>query len=356
MQYTSDPEVVDQWAPLLTEGRSGEPIAATRVAQGTDVNFGVLARGLVAWLAAQPGCGVATGHRVLGLKRAGQGWQVQVEDLGTRKRLKSTAGFVFIGAGGGSLSLLQKTGIPQSRGIGGFPIGGQWLVCDTPEIVEQHHAKVYGQALGTAPTMAVPHLDTRVLDGKKVLLFGPFAAWTSKFLHGGGSHLDLPRSIKPHNVLTLTNIGVKNLDLIRYLVQQSKQTKEDRMRSLRDFYPAARSEDWRLIDAGIRVQAIKSSEGKSGIVHYGTEVITDDRKSVAALLGASPGASVSASIALQLIETCMPAMLARPEVQERMRTMVPTYGVDLKQPRNADVYQMASRMASAALQLEEPAS
>ena len=352
MQYTSDPAVVAAWAPLLMEGRSGGAVAATRVTNGTDVNFGELARGLVRWLGQQPGCRVTTGHRVESLKRHDGIWQLRVLNKRTGRRIETRAPFVFLGAGGGSLPLLQRSRIPQSRGIGGFPIGGQWLVCDKAEVVQQHHAKVYGQALGAAPTMAVPHLDTRVLEGKRVLLFGPFAAWTAKFLHSGGSHLDLPRSVKPHNLKTLTNIGLKNLDLIRYLVQQGRQSKEDRVRSLRDFYPAARSEDWRLIDAGIRVQAIKETEGKSGIVHYGTEVITDDAKSVAALLGASPGASVSTSIAIQLIETCMPQLLAaESEGRRRMQTLVPTYGVDIKRPGNIAQYEDASRAADEVLQL-----
>lgn len=354
MQFTADPQTIVQWAPLLMAGRSGEPVAATRVQAGTDVNFGALARGLVAWLAVQPGCGVATGHRVRSIRKQGSKWQLGIADTHTGAVSKNQAPFVFVGAGGGSLPLLQQTGIPESRGIGGFPIGGQWLVCDTPEIVQQHHAKVYGQALGTAPTMAVPHLDTRVLDGKRVLLFGPFAAWTSKFLHGGGSHLDLPRSIKLHNVMTLTNVGMKNFDLIRYLVQQGKQTKEDRLQTLRDFYPDARSEDWRLIDAGIRVQAIKHSEGKSGIVHYGTEIITDKDNTIAALLGASPGASVSASIAVQMIEQCMPALLASPAGRERMQAMVPLYGMDMKDPQNEAPYLEMSRRADEALQLAGP--
>lgn len=356
MEFTADPATVAQWAPLLMKGRSGEPVAATRVGAGTDVNFGALARGFVAWLAAQPGCGVATGHRVRSIRKDAGQWRLEIQNTGTKTSFANKTPFVFIGAGGGSLPLLQQTGIPESRGIGGFPIGGQWLVCDRPEIVAQHHAKVYGQALGTAPTMAVPHLDTRMLDGNPVLLFGPFAAWTSKFLHGGGSHLDLPRSIKPHNLMTLTNVGLKNLELIRYLVQQGKQSKEDRMRTLRDFYPDARSENWRLINAGIRVQAIKSTEGKSGIVHYGTEVITDKAKSIAALLGASPGASVSASIAVQLVEQCMPELLLSPAGRDRMRAIVPTYGVDIKQPQNAGYYQRASENADRALQLTEIAS
>jgi malate dehydrogenase (quinone) len=283
------------------------------------------------------------GTRVTSIQRDGAGWRVCA-----RGAAPVSASFVFIGAGGGSLALLQGTGIPESRGIGGFPIGGQWLVCNRAEVVAQHRAKVYGQALGAAPTMAVPHLDTRVLDGEHVLLFGPFAAWTAKFLHGGGSHLDLPRSVRSHNALTLARVGAKNLDLIRYLVQQGRQGKQDRMRALREFYPAARSDDWQLMDAGIRVQAIKSSEGKSGIVHYGTEVLTDERGSIAALLGASPGASVSASIALEVVQRCLPSLLRTGALP--LGAMAPTWGKDLA--HQPELFHEIQRRASRLLQLE----
>ncbi len=351
MEFTTDAAEITRWAPLLMEGRSGEAVAATRAQDGTDVNFGALARGLVGWLARQPGCGVLTAHRVRSIRRDGDGWRLGIRDVRTRALHDALTPFVFIGAGGGSLPLLQQSGIPESRGIGGFPIGGRWLICDNPEIVARHNAKVYGQALGAAPTMAVPHLDTRILDSRRVLLFGPFAAWTSKFLHGNGSRLDLPRSVKPHNARTLAAIGIKNLDLIRYLLEQGRQSDEDRLRSLRAFYPGARSADWRLIDAGIRVQAIKSSEGKSGIVHYGTEIVTDGPRSIAALLGASPGASVSASIALQVIERCLPQVLASEAGRSRLRVMAPTHGMDSKEDAHGEAYREAGRHASRVLQL-----
>jgi malate dehydrogenase (quinone) len=186
---------------------------------------------------------------------------------GEQHRIK--ANFVFIGAGGGSLPLLQRSGIPEGKGDRRLSDWGKWLVCDSPEVAERHSAKVYGQALGAAPTMAVPHLDARILDGKKYLMFGPFASWTMKFLHESGSWLDLLRSVKPHNVAGLLHTGVSNLDLIRYLYQQGTQSQEERLAQLRDFYPSAKRKDWKLIDAGIRVQAIKNTEGKTGIVHYG---------------------------------------------------------------------------------------
>ncbi|MGI4827247.1 MAG: malate dehydrogenase (quinone) [Janthinobacterium lividum] len=351
MEYTSDRRKVEAWAPLLMDGRGQEPVAATRASAGTDVNFGTIARSLVRWLATQPGCGVATSHRVTDLTKSANGWDVAVHNLKSGARHRTSAKFVFLGAGGGSLPLLQRSGIPESRGIGGFPIGGQWLVCQNPEVIAQHSAKVYGQALGAAPTMAVPHLDTRVLDGKTVLLFGPYAAWTSKFLHGKGSPLDLPRSIRSHNLITLLQTGTKNLDLIRYLRQQGMQSKADRLNTLRSFYPAARLEDWGLVDAGIRVQAIKKTDGQAGIVHYGTEIVMNREHSLAALLGASPGASVSAHIALNIIKRCLPALLQSPSGQGRMAEMIPIWNVDIKDAQNSSVYEDLSDRASQFLQL-----
>jgi malate dehydrogenase (quinone) len=352
MVYTTDRATIGQWAPLLVEGRGEVPIAATRMDAGTDVNFGVISRQLLAWLSRQEGCGLATNHRVVDLRKTGAGWDVSIKDLATGEIRRNRAKFVFVGAGGGSLHLLQKSGIPECKGLGGFPIGGQWLVCDNPEIVKKHQAKVYGQALDAAPTMAVPHLDTRVLDGKKTLLFGPFAAWTTKFLHRKGSWTDLPFSVKPDNFATLIKIGIHNLPLVRYLIQQGTQSMADRMKVLHIFYPAAKAGDWKLIDAGIRVQAIKKTDGEAGIVHYGTEVITNADRSISALLGASPGASVSVNIVLEVIRTCFPQLLASSEGQARMKAMIPTYDEDIKLPQNADRYRELSRKANRMLQLE----
>jgi len=351
MEFSTRRETIGAWAPLLTEGRADVPIAATKMDSGTDVNFGEISRKLLAWLGTQPRCGIAANHRVTNLKKTTAGWDVSIRDLATGKTRRNTAKFVFVGAGGGSLQLLQKSGIPESKGLGGFPIGGQWLVCDNPGIVEQHQAKVYGQPLDAAPTMAVPHLDTRILDGKKTLLFGPFAAWTTKFLHKKGSVLDLPGSVKPHNLATLLKIGASNLDLVKYLVQQGTQSMNDRLDVLHVFYPAAKKEDWKLIDAGIRVQAIKKTDGQAGIVHYGTEVITDQDRTISALLGASPGASVSVHIVLEVIQKCFPHLLATPEGQARMKAMIPTYDIDIKKPSNADYFRTQSQRASDLLQL-----
>jgi malate dehydrogenase (quinone) len=355
IEYSTDRTTIGSWAPLLVEGRGDVPIAATKVNAGTDVNFGAISRTLLDWLSRQDGCGIASNHRVVGLKKTGvtggAGWEVRAKDLATGQVRVNKTKFVFVGAGGGSLLLLQKAGIPEAKGLGGFPIGGQWLVCENPEIVQKHQAKVYGQPLEAAPTMAVPHLDTRILGGKKTLLFGPFASWTAKFLHKKGSVADLPSSIRRDNLPTLVNVGVRNLDLVKYLVQQGTQSMKDRMDVLRVFYPAAKAEDWKLIDGGIRVQAIKETDGKAGIVHYGTEVITDSARTISALLGASPGASVSVNIVLQIVKMCFPDLLETPEGQARMKEMIPTYDEDIKLPENAARFRETNRKAEEILQL-----
>ena len=333
MEYTTDPKKIGSWAPLLTEGRDPNvPIAATKMDSGTDINFGNVSRKLLTWLAQQDGCAVTPSNKVVDLNKQSDGrWELTVRNLKTGATHTNRAKFVFVGAGGGSILLLQKAGLPEAKGLGGFPIGGNWLVCDNPEIVARHQAKVYGQNLPEAPTMAVPHLDTRILDGKKTLLFGPFAAWTTRFLHRTGSRLDLLKSIKPHNVMTLLKIGATNLPLTRYLVQQGTQSMADRMRVLRIFYPNAQEKDWKLIDGGIRVQAIKKTDGEAGIVHFGTEVLTSADKSMSALLGASPGASVSVNIVLEVINQSFPHLIKSP----RMAEVVPTYGTDYRKPENA---------------------
>ncbi len=352
MEFSTDPDVIRQWAPLLIEGRAEMPVAATKMDAGTDVNFGAIARKLMRWLDEQEGCNVATGHRVVDLSETQSGhWDVEVRDLATGRKFTSRAKFVFVGAGGGSLPLLQKSGIPESLEFGGFPIGGQWLVCDTPEVVAQHQAKVYGQAQDEAPTMAVPHLDTRVIDGKKALLFGPFAAWTTKFLHKGGRWTDLFRSLSLGNVGPMIRVGLSEIPLVKYLIEQGTQSMESRIKLLRTYYPQAKYRDWKLVDAGIRVQAIKKEDGQAGIVHYGTEVVSNTNKTIAALLGASPGASVSVSIMLDVVETCMPHLIHEEPGKSIIKQLVPTYGLDLLPASAADEYTSLSRAAASVLGL-----
>ena len=353
MEFTTDRARIGSWAPLLTEGRDpAEPIAATKMDLGTDVNFGNVSRKLLTWLARQPGCGVAASHQVVGLKKLADGrWLVDVKNRKTGEKLKATAKFVFVGAGGGSILLLQKAGLPEAKGLGGFPIGGHWLVCDDPAIVARHPAKVYGQNLPEAPTMAVPHLDQRILDGKKTLLFGPFAAWTTRFLHRTGSWTDLPRSVKPHNLGTLLKIGATNIPLVRYLVQQGTQSMADRMKVMHIFYPNAQAKDWKLVDGGIRVQAIKKTDGEAGIVHFGTEVLTSADKSMSALLGASPGASVSVNIVMEVIKTSFPHLLEGEAGKKRIEAIIPTYGTDYRKPELAARFNELATQARRQLKL-----
>ncbi len=335
MEYTEDREKIREWAPLILEGRDDTPLAMTKMKLGTDINYGALSSKLIKWLGEQPDCGYASSHRVTDLTKQDGRWQVDITDLNSGKSFTNSAKFVFIGAGGGSLPLLQKSGIKESKGFGGFPIGGQWLICDKPEIVSQHLAKVYGMSPGAAPTMAVPHLDTRIIDGKKALLFGPYAAWTTKFLHIKGSLLDLPTSIRPDNIFSLMKVGLYNIPLVRYLIQQGTQSMDTRMKELKAFFPAAKMSDWELIDAGIRVQAIKKEDGDAGIVHFGTEVLTSEDRSISSLLGASPGASVSAHIILEVIQKCFADRLATDEGRRRMKAMIPSYDEDLTRPEMA---------------------
>ena len=354
MEYSEDAEQIRKWAPLLIEGRVGQPVAATFMEAGTDVNFGEVSRKLIHWLGQQDGCSIHVETRVTNLKRSGKGWEVTIKNLADGTTQEKKAKFIFIGAGGGSLPLLQKAGVDEIRGYGGFPIGGQWLICEKPEIVERHHAKVYGLSPGEAPTMAVPHLDSRVLDGKEALLFGPYAAWTTKFLHRGGSVFDLPGSIKFHNWLTLLKVGISNLPLIGYLIQQGLQGMNTRLKELRNFYPDAKAEDWKLIDAGIRVQAIKREDGDAGIVHFGTEVVTSEDRTVSALLGASPGASVCVNIVLEVARKCFGELFTRDEVQKRLLGMIPTLGLHSRiDPENTAEFEKHSLNAEKTLGLRK---
>lgn len=351
MEFTSDPAKIGEWAPLLMEGRGDVPVAATKMDAGTDINFGSIARKLVDWLKNQPGCGVATSHRVTNLDETSDGWNIEIRDLDSGIKSFTTAKFVFVGAGGGSLPLLQKAGIKEAKGYGGFPIAGQWLVTEDPELVAKHTAKVYGQALGAAPTMAVPHLDTRVIDGKKYILFGPFGSWTTKFLHEKGSFMDLPLSVKPDNIITLIQSGLANFPLVKYLVGQCIQSMQDRINVLREFYPDATEAKWKLIDAGIRVQAIKKTDGKAGIVHFGTEVLSNKKHSISALLGASPGASTSVFVMLQTIKECFPELLDSTEGKAKMNAMIPVFGENLLDPANHARFREVDEQASRDLQL-----
>ncbi|ARU61458.1 malate:quinone oxidoreductase [Tumebacillus avium] len=327
MEFSDDPEKLQEWIPLIMEGRtSNEPIAATKIDSGTDVNFGALTRMLFDHLKTK-NVEVNYKHSVEDIKRTSDGlWQVKVHDMERGKTETHTAKFVFIGCGGGSLPLLQKTGIPESKHIGGFPVSGLFMVCKNDEVVEKHHAKVYGKAKVGAPPMSVPHLDTRYIDNKKTLLFGPFAGFSPKFLKSG-SNFDLIGSVKPNNVITMLAAGMKEMALTKYLIQQVLLSNEKRLEELQEFIPNAKIEDWDIVVAGQRVQVIKDTAAGKGTLQFGTEVVSAADGSIAALLGASPGASTAVHVMLEVLEKCFPEHMM--EWEMKIKEMIPSYGVSL---------------------------
>lgn len=350
MEFSDDPKTLREWIPLIMDGRtSNEPIAATKTDFGTDVNFGNLTRMLFEHLERQ-NVEVNYRHSVDDIRRTSDGlWQLKVRHMGTDGVEYHSARFVFIGGGGGSLPLLQKTGIPESKHIGGFPVSGLFMVCNNPDIVEQHHAKVYGKAKVGAPPMSVPHLDTRYIDGKKSLLFGPFAGFSPKFLKTG-SYLDLITSVKPNNVITMLAAGVKEMSLTKYLMQQVALSNEQRMEELREFIPTAKSDDWDVVVAGQRVQVIKDTEaGGRGTLQFGTEVVSSADGSVAALLGASPGASTAVHVMLEVLERCFGEYMN--DWEAKIREMIPSFGVSLVE--HLDLYEEIHASTSETLGLFE---
>lgn len=330
MQYSEDRAEISRWIPLMMEGRDpGVKVAATRMEIGTDVNFGALTRCIFNSLKSSPGVEMHFNHEVRSLRRdAHKRWRVMVKDMDSGKRRIVAAKFVFIGAGGGALPLLLKSGIPEGRGFGGFPVSGQWLRCKNRGVIEKHHAKVYGLAAVGAPPMSVPHLDTRMIRGEKELLFGPFAGFTTRFLKQG-SVFDLLKSLRLTNLWPMLAAGFHNIPLTRYLINQVKLSQQERMDELRQFLPAVRDEDWELVIAGQRVQVISRDEEEGGILQFGTEVVSGAEGSIAALLGASPGASTAVSIMLQLLQQCFPEKYRSAEWQGRLRNMIPSFGQSL---------------------------
>ncbi len=330
MEYSENHEQIKEWMPLIMNGRNAdEPVAATNMPRGSDVDFGSLARHMMEHLQGQENFELLLNHNVEDLKKSSQdGWSVSVKDrdTGTETRIRSK--FVFLGAGGGALPLLQKSGIPESKGYGGFPVSGQWLVCEDKDVAEQHFAKVYGKAAIGAPPMSVPHLDTRVIDGKKALLFGPFAGFTTKFLKKG-SIMDLPASIKGNNLKPIVSVGMNNMDLTRYLISEVFQSNRSRMNSLREYFPEAKDENWSLASAGQRVQIIKKDENGRGTLEFGTEIVASEDGTIASLLGASPGASTAVQAMLDVVEKCFADKLESDGWKDKLKTMIPSYGESL---------------------------
>lgn len=328
LQYTEDPAELAEWTPLMMAGRDpGEVVAATRSVAGTDVNFGALTRMLLDDAAAR-GVMVHCNQSVQHLERDPDGrWVVTVEDTRTGERRTVRTRFIFVGAGGGALPLLQRAGIEEIRGFGGFPVSGMFLRTNSPELVSAHQAKAYGQAAVGAPPMSVPHLDLRLVDGDHSLMFGPYAGFSPKFLKAG-SMFDLPRSVKPNNLASMLGVARTESALTRYLVKELLQSLAGRHATLAGFVPTAEEHDWEMVTAGQRVQVIKRDPATGrGVLQFGTELVVGGDGSIAGLLGASPGASTAVSAMLGLLERCFPDRI--PAWRPALREAIPSYGRSL---------------------------
>ncbi|SFS35402.1 malate dehydrogenase (quinone) [Methylobacterium sp. yr668] len=351
MEYSEDPEQLRKWVPLMMEGRDPkQKVAATWSPLGTDCEWGEVTRQYVAHLKKQPSFNLRLSTEVESITKNGDGsWRVTAKNLKDGTRRTTDAKFVFIGAGGGALHLLQKSGIPEGDEYAGFPVGGSFLINDNPDVATLHLAKAYGKASVGSPPMSVPHLDTRVINGKRVILFGPFATFSTKFLKEG-SYFDLLSSTTTSNIWPMMKVGVDEFPLVEYLAGQLMLSDDDRIAALREYFPKARKEEWRLWQAGQRVQIIKRDPNKGGVLKLGTEIVNAKDGSIAALLGASPGASTAAPIMLQVLEKVFAQKVATPEWQAKIREIVPSYGTKL----NDDPDRVAREWTDTSAQLQLP--
>lgn len=351
MEFIDDRDEFVRRLPLMAEKRDfSQPVGLNWTQDGTDVDFGSLSRQLIGFGAKQ---GMATlfGHDVTDLDQGSDGrWTVKVVNRRTGQKRKFNAGFVFVGAGGGALPLLQKAGIKEAKGFGGFPVGGQWLRSGNPGLTARHQAKVYGLPPLGAPPMSVPHLDTRVINGRSWLLFGPFAGWSPKFLKQG-KVTDLPLSVKPNNLVSMLGVGLTEMGLLRYLIGQLLLSESARVDALREFAPSAKNSDWELDIAGQRVQVIRKAKGKGGVLEFGTTVLSAADGSIAGLLGASPGASTAVPAMLEVMSRCFTDRYQ--SWLPTIKTMIPSLGTELS--HEPELFSEIWAHGTEVLKLDKPA-
>lgn len=338
IEFTRDKDKMKEWFPLIMREREEEEImAASRIDRGTEVNYGTLTEKLFSILENKFDTPVHCNMEVLDVDPdTDLDWTVKVKNTLTNQINELEAKHVFVGAGGGSLLLLQKIEIEEKEGYGGFPVSGEWLVCNNDEIINKHNAKVYSKAGIGDPPMSTPHLDTRFIDGKKQLMFGPFAGFSPKFLKEG-SKLDLLKSVQFDNISPMLGAFWHNLPLTKYLVEQVMMSHKDRMEALQKFIKDAKPEDWDLKVAGQRVQIIKKDEYEGGKLQFGTEVISSKNGSVTCLLGASPGASTATSIMLEVLEKAFPELLESKESKDALKEIIPFYKTEVTREVFIDV-------------------
>ena len=333
MEFTEDHKKIKKWSPLLIEGREpSENIAATNIPHGTDVNFGELTAQLLKILSKNKNFNLSLNTNVtkiklesnVWIKESKKRWIIDTTNNKLNKKISNESSLVFIGAGGMAINLLQKMKLKEAFGYAGYPISGKWLVSYNKSIIKKHKAKVYSHVLPKAPPMSIPHLDLRVIAGSEMLLFGPFAGFSFKFLKYGSS-LDLFKSIKMNNIKTLIFVMFKNLGLLAYLIKQALMSNRSRIDQLRGFYPNVQNKDWSPYVAGQRVQIIKNCPINGPKLEFGTEIIFTKNKNLAALLGASPGASVAVSSMIKVLTN----LLNDDSNKSKLKKIIPSYGYEL---------------------------